>query len=325
MRHDQIIRSTDIDALVSKYSACQKGYLEDPYIEKFVQAIKAEGPRTAAQFTPKLPLINRGTYVRQCSISTLIDDFLSNGGKQIVSLGAGSDTRPFSILSKYPSLVIHELDFADSTRRKAKIIRSDPSLSSAVGLDGSSDEGGDEIHTERYHLHACDLRKLTLEITQLQAIAPNEPTLILSECCLCYLSLLEIDRVMEWIKNTFKGQLAMVLYEPIGGNDQFGQVMIENLAQRGISLPTLNKYPTIESQLQRMKQWGFTHSFVANFQYVHDKWLDEQERERIDRLEFLDEREEMTLLLEHYCIAWGSTSSDAAWNPAWSKLNQLES
>lgn len=109
----------------------------------------------------------------------------------------------------------------------------------------------------------------------------------------------------------------MVLYEPIGGNDQFGVVMKENLAMRGISLPTLNKYPTLLSQTNRLQAWGFNgFSKAADMDYIHNNWLDDEDKQRIDNLEFLDEREELDLLLKHYCVAWALTSNTPFHN-AW--------
>lgn len=87
---DAGIRSTDTDASLARLSAVQKGYLVDPYVRYFV-------PR--AQFQqPRAPLINIGTTIRSESIDRLVTSWLSicsaSGTKgQIVSLGAGSDTR----------------------------------------------------------------------------------------------------------------------------------------------------------------------------------------------------------------------------------------
>ena len=89
---DAAIRSTDNDAALARLSAVQKQYLVDPYIRFFV-------PRAHLQ-PPRPPLINVGTYLRGVAIDSLVDSFMAindaeNSGKQvqIVSLGAGSDTR----------------------------------------------------------------------------------------------------------------------------------------------------------------------------------------------------------------------------------------
>lgn len=84
---DGAIRLTDTDAAMARVSAVGKGYVEDPYIKHFV-------PRGQLQ-TARPPLINIGTYLRGTAIDRLVDQWLerSAGPCQIVSLGAGSDTR----------------------------------------------------------------------------------------------------------------------------------------------------------------------------------------------------------------------------------------
>lgn len=88
---DAAIRLTDTDAVLARYSAVQKGYIHDPFVKPLL-------PR-GAQFQPaRPPLINVGTYVRSEGIDSLVNQWLAlsrqEGKKcQIVSLGAGSDSR----------------------------------------------------------------------------------------------------------------------------------------------------------------------------------------------------------------------------------------
>jgi len=87
---DHIIRETDNDAALARFSAVRKGYLDDPYIEYLVPR-----PHLA---TPRSPLINIGTYVRTHALDALIHQWIQiserNGQNcQIVNLGAGRDTR----------------------------------------------------------------------------------------------------------------------------------------------------------------------------------------------------------------------------------------
>ena len=85
---DAPTRATDNDAAVARLSAVRKGYLSDPYIAALI-------PRAHLQ-QPRPPLINIGTYLRTRAIDLLLDDWFRLVGPrkvQIVSLGAGSDTR----------------------------------------------------------------------------------------------------------------------------------------------------------------------------------------------------------------------------------------
>lgn len=87
---DAAIRRTDADAAVARLSAAQKGYVQDLFIKYLV-------PR-AHLLPPRPPLINIGTFVRSTAIDELVEQWLllsDHAGQrcQIVSLGAGSDTR----------------------------------------------------------------------------------------------------------------------------------------------------------------------------------------------------------------------------------------
>ena len=84
------VRQTDSDAAIARLSAVKLGYLQDPFIRFLVQRPHLQPPRP--------PLINIGTYVRSEAIDRLVNEWLelsSVEGKkcQIVSMGAGSDTR----------------------------------------------------------------------------------------------------------------------------------------------------------------------------------------------------------------------------------------
>ncbi|KAF3942194.1 hypothetical protein ABW19_dt0209577 [Dactylella cylindrospora] len=331
---DRTVQQTDVDALVSRCSAVNTGYLSDPYAELFLEP--------AAPRDRRYPLINRGTYIRTTGIDKLVEKFLSKpsrGMKQIISLGAGSDTRFFRIASSALSssdpqpLLYHEFDFPQVTIRKLQAIRRHKELSSIISrfaklnsqtpddpsLDSIQiDMRTGSLHSPNFHIHPIDLRTLKPGVPLLTTVDPNLPTLFISECCLIYLLPTEADDIFKWITSSF-GQpsetqsngVGIILYEPIGGEDSFGKVMIRNLSQRGIVLRTLQRYSTLERQRERMKVLGFDSGMNAcDVNFIHDEWIDQKEKERIDGLELLDEREEWVLLAKHYCIAWGWKESD---------------
>lgn len=116
--------------------------------------------------------------------------------------------------------------------------------------------------------------------------------------------------------------LGLVLYEPIRPNDPFGRIMVSNLATRGIQLQTLNKYASLEAQRARLLEQGFeTGQAAADIDFIWERWVKEEEKERIASLEFLDEMEEWRLLARHYCISWGwRNGDDAAVFSGWTTL-----
>lgn len=132
---DAAVRETDIDAAVSRLSAVNAGYLQDPFASYFVKRAQA-----------RPPLINIGTFIRTWAIDRLVHQFLdapsqtNHSKKQILSLGAGTDTRFFRIASEGGSRAgnIHryvEVDFPEATTKKAMTIRKQTKLAEVLGSD----------------------------------------------------------------------------------------------------------------------------------------------------------------------------------------------
>ncbi|KAF9486008.1 leucine carboxyl methyltransferase [Pholiota conissans] len=339
---DASIRSTDNDAAVARLSAVQKHYFEDPYIRHFV-------PR--AHLVPhRPPLINIGTYVRSAGIDTLIDQWLSIAGEagkrcQIISLGAGSDTRFWRIAAGHltDNLKTYiEVDFPEITTKKAMAIRKSKELMSGLGDAGnvSLAQGGTALHSPRYHLLPTDLRvdpSETLEPLLCSStndddpplLDPSMPTLLLFECVLAYMPPSSSSRLLEWFVNLIKtnpdGVLGCVVYEMFGLDDAFGRVMINNLSERNITLPGVGAYPTIESLPNRFIHTGFKAARALTLKDIRKNYIASEELERISQLEFLDETEELDLVLAHYAISWGllliNTDIGAIWGK-WGLIKQ---
>lgn len=285
-RSDRAVQRTDDDAAGSKLSAVIRGYYEDPLLPKFYTKPPVF----------RLPFINIGTYCRVQGINHHIAQFLQDTHGRacsIVSLGAGSDTRGFKLVPEHKDLQYYELDFAVKTNAKQKTIDAHPELKSVQ-------ESG------RYHLIPADLRQIDLLSDTLADLGNGQPVLLISECCLCYLPLDESDHVLEFFGEKCRA-LSVVLYEPMSLKDEFGRVMAENMAQRGLVIPTLEHYSTLETQKARLIEHAHLKwADSVDVNTVFSQWLSPEDRQRIARLEFLDEVEEMQLLLSHYCIAWGS-------------------
>ncbi|KAI0202468.1 leucine carboxyl methyltransferase [Astrocystis sublimbata] len=296
--YDRIVQTTDDDAAVSRLSAVNRGLLRDPFAQYF-----APNPSIT-----RLPIINRGTYLRITAIDKVVAAFLNathGQHRQIVSLGAGSDTRPFRLLhtDQPSSLSYHEIDFPKVASKKRHIIESVPALSAVLRHDALPPG-------IRYFSHGVDLRSLTAQPPPLHmafdGLCSGLPTLLISEMCLCYLEVADAAKVIDYFKVRI-AQLNIVLYEPVQPNDAFGQRMIDNLAVRKIKLPTLKEYPTCHTQVDRLRAAGFSQQKSQNIRSVWDTWIDDDEKERVEQQEMLDELEEWNILAEHYAVTWGWT------------------
>ncbi|USP75192.1 hypothetical protein yc1106_02466 [Curvularia clavata] len=321
---DNAVKSTDQDAAGSRVSCVELGYLHDPYAKLF-----ATQPASR-----KLPLLNRGTYVRTSAIDLLVARFLDtnpSAAKQIISLGAGTDTRFFRLLDRYPQikLVYHEVDFPANTSAKIAAIQRQPLLHRKLQHMPSN---SDSYHSDSYNIHALDLRCLAnpsdeTPLPQIPNLDASIPTLILSEMCLVYLQPSIVQSIISsllthYLQSTTPASL--ILYEPILPQDAFGQTMIGNLQTRNIYLHTLIAYPELGDQRARLQSYGFNAGAkAADTLMIWRKWIEDEEKERIAGLEFLDELEELEMLLQHYCIAWGWRDGQSdVFSKAWEDIKE---
>ncbi len=384
--HDGVIQSTDTDAAISRLSVVDTGLLDDPFAQ-FFAGDGGPAPR-------RLPIINRGAYIqvaklylpvcRRCltrgfagtytrtqALDRLIRAFLSGGAspggqeppfRQVVSLGAGTDTRSLRFLARqhhqqggqaplFQNVIYHEIDFPSVTARKRNIVQSVPAVRSLLtrpvtepDTDGDANDGGgsgtwlaDLGRGNQLWGHGLDLRQIaaasaapsagtsTASATNsvhIPGLRTDVPTLLVSECCLCYLQPHDATAVLQWFASRIGGSgsnpsnLGVVVYEPIHPNDAFGRTMVANLAARGIEMPTLAAYPDGAAQEQRLRQEaGLVRATHRTVDAIWDGWVTEAEQERVNWLDGLDEIEEWQLLASHYVVAWGSRGAhfDAAW------------
>jgi [phosphatase 2A protein]-leucine-carboxy methyltransferase len=220
-------------------------------------------------------------------------------------------------------VVYHEIDFESNTRKKIARLRSSPFSHAAKTLASVDTQAPDVVVSEDgttltcpdYSIHPRDLRLLPHGKQTLESIDHNLPTLIISECCLIYLPPDDADAVLRYFSNLFPATtpLAIVIYEPIRPHDSFGKTMVSNLLSRGIQLQTLEKYAGLEEQRKRLEMHGFTSSSdgttggseAADIDFIWREWTSQEEKERVDSLEWMDEVEEFVLFAQHYCICWG--------------------
>merc|ERR1712190_87377 len=95
---------------------------------------------------------------------------------------------------------------------------------------------------------------------------------------------------------------AIVVYEQTKPNDPFGKVMVENLMKRGCPLLSIHEYPTLDAQRERYQSRGWERCTLADMDEIYNKYLDQKDVERIQRLELLDEFEEWHLIQGHYFL-----------------------
>ena len=231
--------------------------------------------------------------------------------RQIISLGAGTDTRSLRLFSQssYRDITYHEIDFPAICTKKLNIVKANPALRRCLSEPSLEPTGSWRATSNSgctFWCHGQDLRDLSKNAgaTSLPGLRSDIPTLLISECCLCYLEAEEASTVVKWFMERIKS-IGMVLYEPTNPEDAFGKTMVDNLAARHIVMPTLSTYPRPESQITRMQGLGFEDARYRTSDQIWDGWVPEQEKDRVNGREGLDEVEEWNLLANHYVVAWG--------------------
>lgn len=304
LEYESAVEATSDDAAISKLSSARLGYFKDDFMQYFVSKRK---------ITRRSPIINRGYFARVAARDKILLDFLRLTGteikKQIVSLGAGSDTLYFRLLQDYPDdfknlVKFVELDLPAVVRRKKKIIEATPELKSRI-------EGTLDV----YALEACDITD-TEALEKVFRSIPNfsftTPTLFLSECVLVYLTPSESLEIIRSLKRSFL-ECAVFVYEQIRPDDAFGKVMMENLASRGCPLKGLPAHKSPEMQIERFTvKGGFEYAECLDMNDVYYKVLPKEVVRRAEHLEIFDEYEEWHLMSAHYAITLARHYSDSS-------------
>jgi len=310
-----IIRTCE-DAVNSKASCAQLGYYKDPY----AIALSNQGSK-------KSPLINRGYWARIKIVETVIDDFLKlhKGQKvQILNIGAGMDTLFFrmhdaGVIPNVSKFV--EMDFPEVISRKIMAMEKKPVFQNVTkGWKFSIKEcqGG------AYVAFGGDLGQLDDVERSLKTCGVDftAPTLILSECVMCYMDVKDSDELIKWSASSFSGNLAMFVYEQILPGTRFGKMMVKNLNARGLPTASLLAYPTLEAQEKRYTGAGFEQAVARDLNKLYNEYIDQKECSRVARIELFDEFEEWNMLMGHYCctLALKNAASDLGQPPVVEKL-----
>jgi len=299
---DGAVKDTNDDATISKLSAVMAGYFVDPFLASFVTMPKR-----------RLPMINRGYFARVAGLGVLHEQFFeAMGGSeqcQVVSLGAGFDTAFFKAKAIGRGFLRYlELDFAEVVKRKVATIMQESRLTELMGPCDCDEGSSLHSHCGSYHIMPTDLRNPedVLASIELAGLDKSRPTLFVAECVLVYLEPEATRALLEAIAASFQTAMCTI-YEQIGPEDAFGQMMLKNLQERGCALKGLLECPTLAAQIDRFVSCGWSSGGASDMNAVY-KALPLSERRRIQRLEHLDEIEEHEMFQAHYCISWGILS-----------------
>lgn len=297
--------ATNDDASECKRGAVQLGYWQDDYIQHFVRQIKRRAPE-----------INRGYYARVRGVETFVDKFLHIAGEkaQIVNLGCGFDTLYWRLRERGVKLAnFVEIDFPTVTAKKCYAIkRSKVLLERIHEQDDEVKYSSTDLHAGPYHVLGVDLRNVSEVEKKLHQAEVDyaSPTLFIAECVLVYIENEFVKKLLSWVSGKFSSAL-FVNYEMCNINDTFGDVMLGNLRARGCNLAGVAACKSLEMQEGRFLENGWAGAKAWDMVQIYYA-LPGGERQRIEKLEFLDEQELLIQLFQHYCICIGWIGSEFA-------------
>ena len=286
------VQSTSNDALKTKISCVLCNYYQDPFILYMEPGVNHK------KF---LPLMNRGTYCRVYAINSKLHEILDNRKKleefkdskiNIIILGSGFDTTYFNLMAEgYTNIEVYEYDYKNIIEKKIY-----KQLSEIV-----------KTNKNNYHLIDCDITNKKLFSESLNKIQNNENdlTIVICECLLVYIDKEITVEMLSSINERFSN-VYILEYDLIGPDDPFGKEMVDNLKNRNINLRGFNEVKNIDDQINRLKEAKFEDINIVDMYYVYFKLLPIQERRRIERLELMDEFEELNLLQRHACFGYAS-------------------
>lgn len=298
------VAATNSDATLCKYQAVIHGYYKDEFIQHFLTSrTKSTGPK-------KAPEINRGYFARSASMAFLVENFIEryHSKCQIINFGAGFDTlywrlKTDSNSKNFKHIKYIEVDLSLVTVQKLMAIRRHPQLLSHLN---DVQYSGEELHSENYHLISFDLRNTDKERFKQKLSADcnvdfDMPTLCISECVLVYMPMSDSSQMISWMCENFTN-FTIINYEQCNMNDRFGKIMLDHMTARHCDLLGVEACDSLDTQISRFKTKGLVHSNAWTLLDIYRHLLAREDVQRIEHLEFLDERELLEQLLQHYCI-----------------------
>uniref|UniRef100_A0AC34RC35 Leucine carboxyl methyltransferase 1 n=2 Tax=Panagrolaimus sp. JU765 TaxID=591449 RepID=A0AC34RC35_9BILA len=296
---DYSVQKTNDDATECKYAAIKLNYWYDNFIDHFAHGVHRRDPE-----------ISCGYWARVATVTSFVKQFIekNKGNCTIISLGAGFDT----LFWRLKEMKLHgfsyvEIDFSSVTAKKIRQIRKphgEPMLPLFFSKNIEECHHSD-LHGGDYHLLGADIRQIQeleqkLDTTHLDITLP---TLILAECVFVYMVPEKSAEVIKYFADKFP-TCGFLNYEQVNVVDKFGQVMVENLKERGIMLPGLPVCENLDSQKDRFFENGFTDVEAWTVLDIYRNYLNKDEVKRIEAIERLDEKELLTQLLEHYSFVY---------------------
>uniref|UniRef100_A0A5S6R363 Leucine carboxyl methyltransferase 1 n=1 Tax=Trichuris muris TaxID=70415 RepID=A0A5S6R363_TRIMR len=275
---EEKVQRTNDEASDLKASAVALGYWKDPFISCFVT------PSSDRQRTAEM---HRGCFVRVKGIEVVVHQFLSVYGRegQVVNLGAGYDTLYWKLRRNSVALgCFVEVDFDEVVHRKKALLEkhsavfNDDDGNVVESVPIAATESKSEIHTGDYYVQFAGTYFCctNIDIVGMRSHV-SHPTRM----------------------RKFAGLLGT-------GNDNFMNIFESNMERRGIPVPGLKNFKDDASLRSLLATAGWQKVIHWRADDVFECCIPSESRQRIEKIEFLDEPFLLSQLLHHYVFVIAS-------------------
>lgn len=117
-----------------------------------------------------------------------------------------------------------------------------------------------------------------------------------------YLDPEAVEDVVSYMSNTFEENIFMD-YEMFNPTSNFGKMMVQNFKNRGVPLVSISNFMTLPKIEQMYTDAGYAECRAVDMQRIFMEYIPMQEHQRIRKLEWLDELEEIALIQSHYFVS----------------------
>ncbi|KAJ1403071.1 S-adenosyl-L-methionine-dependent methyltransferase [Ochromonadaceae sp. CCMP2298] len=323
---DDKTRFSARDSLACKFSASRFNYFKDPFIESIYEGLNRTNGVLAN--VRRSPIIHRGYFARSEGFAKVLELFLERTSaapsRQVVFLGPGFDTSPLiPYVSGAENVHTFEVDFPDIMSKKVELYRAEPEIVSLLEKGTQADAeattgtpSSSIVKMGPLSFIAQDLRRAEAVTADLVAagLRGDVPTLVLSECVLVYVAKAAVLDLCHRLGSLLQDAVWLT-YDMITPNDVYGRNMIKNLEAAGFDIPGIRDFPSLEQQQSRFLETGWGEVRSCTMQHYFDSVMPGAQKERVCKLEMLDEVEEFNLLMSHYSLTLackGESASTAA-------------
>lgn len=203
-----------------------------------------------------------------------------------------------------------DVDCNEVIDHKVRAIKNSEELLEPCGDTKDHDPAGDHFtfHSAKYHAIAQDASKsmqLVKRLVDQCKVEKGKPIVFVFECVLLYWEE-DSSTNLIYALNKYFPKCNFVIFDLVNTTDKFSHLMQQTLFEQHTPLLGAASVTTLDEWNQKFQNAGSKHVKSWCMTEVYTQLIDPHEKSRIEQIEFLDEIELLTQLLDHYCLVLAS-------------------